>query len=230
MAVDDGSLQPVRVVEEFVADPQQVGGDLTLQRQTRAHARMDEDIVAIDDHQFQLAQEGLVGRWEGGAEGLTGLLPDLRLSAADRALHAVGRQGLAAAIFDPGGSGHRIVEEVQQRLLVIAHQGAEFEAALGGLRFQQDQPIDHRRGLSAAVDIVAQHDQHRRVLAARGPIVFGHRPDQAVQKVEPPVHVPHGVNHSTARGRRVARLGLRTKEGLEHRTRQDGDKRQDQEP
>jgi hypothetical protein len=90
-----------------------------------------------------------------------------------------------------------------------------------------DQPIDHGGGLSPSIDIVAQHDQDRPILTPERPEVLCHPLDQAIQKIEPTVHVPNGVEQASIGGRRTLGLLLRPEKRFEHRARQVGDRRRE---
>ena len=108
---------------------------------------------------------------------------------ASRDLHAIARQRGVAAIAQPVLADRRVRQEIEEKLLVVAHE----EDLLEPVERAVDQPVDHAGAVRSAVDIVAQiDDDAARFVGLVG--IPGDQPMHFPQEIGTTVHVTDRVN------------------------------------
>lgn len=115
--------------------------------------------------------------------------PGDRRQILDQPGHAIAPQGLHAAIHEPDARHRLARQEPQHHVLVIALEVHALEAVEPGLR----QMLDHALQIGAAIDVVAEIDDH----SSRGPRAGGVGPYfivEAEQQIEPTVNIADGID------------------------------------
>src|SRR5438309_3162848 len=183
MAVDDDAAMVVRVAEEWVANPPEVGAVLLFDGDAGADAGVDEQIVAEREGVAEAFEEVAMLARHLGAEQRDRLLV---LDAAQQVrIDAVARRTFGAAELQPIGKEAGVAaEDGKEHLLMVA--GEEDGADM--LRPPFAQPLDHPRRRGAAVDEIAQEDDPRLARWARRDVLFDPC-QQVVEQVEPAVYV-----------------------------------------
>jgi hypothetical protein len=139
-----------------------------------------------------------VGFGKGRGQFVAAPVPGVQPATAGRRPHAVGAHGLAPAEVAPAETCGRILQEIEQRLVVVAPEEAAFDAAAAARR-QQD--VDDPARVRSAVDIVAKTDQHR-PLGAGEARIGEDGVEQRTQQIAAAVHVADGVGDDARRDRR----------------------------
>ena len=183
----DHAAMIMAVGQEGAADPAQIMGLLLVDRDARADAGMDEQIIAEAERVAEAFEEGDMRRGHGGAEHLgdprfVHRLQRGRIDAVAR------RAGVPAepqpVISEPGFAR----EHAQQDLFVIAEQ----EQRLGREMVERSQPFDDARGVRAAIDQVAQEHDRRGVDRTIMDVVLD-PPQQVVDQIEPAMDIADRV-------------------------------------
>ena len=196
--------------QEFVANPHQVLPDLVRYRHAGAQARMHEEIVAFLVRQLHAAQEfEMILRHLALEIALGANQLRLRGHQPGRA-HAVAFERRHPAIGEPMRAALHVGEELQQDVLVIAHDGDFLETGIPHRPAQQQ--LDHALGFRPPVDVIAKINEGFARGFGRGCILLDEA-QQALQQVEPAVHVADRVN-AASRRHRGAGLAARQLVGL----------------
>src|SRR5215831_9527922 len=117
------------------------------------------------------------------------------IAFAARGKNAVAQQRFAGAIILPHAVMARLVEKVEQRLIVIAAQVPSCKSVPG----PREKTIDHAFGVRTSIDVVPKIDDDsfaRGALAVANDLLL-----YSIEQIEPPVDVPDGVDPRT-RGNR----------------------------
>jgi hypothetical protein len=210
VAMNDNGTEIAWMAEEAIAYPNQVVLRLGAQCDTRSHAGMSKKVAARVEAALQAPVEKQVILRKQSAKGRIRrhqpVAPREKCALDNAMLNTVRQQRFIASVVKPIYASGRFVKEGQKHGLVVSRQAEPRKTR----RQAANQTAYHALGIAAAIDIVAKKNQLRASRATRFAVALD-EVEKPVQKVEPAMNVPHGVNADALR-----HTGVRPRAGFDN--------------